>query len=85
MHFDAVSEALVLDALRRLMRGTTTIMIAHSLTTVQQADQIFVVDHGRVCERGTHATLLAASGMYARLHDLQLNRSISPASVASNG
>src|SRR5689334_7039298 len=73
---DAASEALVLDALRQLMRGKTTIMIAHSLTTVQQADQIFVIDHGRVCERGTHATLLAASGVYARLHDRQVHRSI---------
>jgi subfamily B ATP-binding cassette protein MsbA len=73
---DASSESLVLGALRELMRGKTTIMIAHSLTTIQQADQIFVVDHGRVCERGTHATLLEASGMYARLHELQFNRGI---------
>ena len=72
---DAGSEALVLDALRQLMRGKTTIMIAHSLTTVQQADQIFVVDHGRVCERGTHAALLAASGVYARLHEYQFQAS----------
>ena len=72
-------------ALRRRMRGKTTIMIAHSLATVQRADQIFVVDHGRVCERGTHATLLAASGVYARLHDLQLSRSISPASLLPSG
>ena len=82
---DAASEALVLDALRQLMRGKTTIMIAHSLATVQQADQIFVVDHGRVCERGTHATLLAASGVYARLHDRQFNRSVSPASLQPSG
>jgi len=82
---DAASEALVLDALRQLMRGKTTIMIAHSLTTVQQADQIFVVDHGRLCERGTHATLLAASGVYARLHDRQFNRSISSANLQPSG
>jgi ABC-type multidrug transport system fused ATPase/permease subunit len=82
---DAASEALVLDALRQLMRGKTTIMIAHSLATVQQADQIFVVDHGRLCERGTHATLLAASGVYARLHDRQFNRSISSASLQPSG
>ena len=73
---DAASESQVLDALRELMRGKTTIMIAHSLTTIQQADQIFVVDHGRVCERGTHTTLLAANGVYARLHELQFNRGI---------
>jgi subfamily B ATP-binding cassette protein MsbA len=73
---DAASESLVLEALRALMRGKTTIMIAHSLATIQQADQIFVVDHGRVCERGTHATLLAAGGMYARLHELQFHQGI---------
>lgn len=68
---DAASESLVLDALRQLMRGKTTIMIAHSLTTVQQADTIFVFDHGRLCEHGTHASLLDGNGMYARLHELQ--------------
>lgn len=82
---DAASEALVLDALRRLMSGKTTIMIAHSLTTVRQADQIFVVDRGRVCERGTHATLLEAGGTYARLHDHQSNRSSSSASLQPSG
>jgi ATP-binding cassette subfamily B protein len=67
------------------MRGKTTIMIAHSLATVQQADQIFVIDHGRVCERGTHATLLAASGTYARLHDLQSNQGFSAPSLQPSG
>jgi subfamily B ATP-binding cassette protein MsbA len=71
---DAASESLVLDALQQLMRGKTTIVIAHSLSTIQRADVIFVVDHGRVCERGTHATLLEAGGMYARLHELQFMR-----------
>jgi ABC-type multidrug transport system fused ATPase/permease subunit len=60
-------------------------MIAHSLTTVQQAHQIFVVDHGRVCERGTHATLLEAGGVYAQLHDRQFNRSISSTSLLPSG
>jgi subfamily B ATP-binding cassette protein MsbA len=72
---DAASEAVVLDALRQLMRGKTTIVIAHSLTTVQQADEIFVLEHGRLCERGTHATLLEAGGVYARLYELHLTRS----------
>jgi subfamily B ATP-binding cassette protein MsbA len=72
---DAASEALVLDALRQLMRGKTTIAIAHSLATIQHADTIFVFDHGRLRESGTHATLLDAGGMYARLHDLQFTRS----------
>ena len=72
---DAASEALVLDALRQLMRGKTTIAIAHSLATIQHADTIFVFDHGRLRESGNHATLLDAGGMYARLHDLQFTRS----------
>ena len=72
---DAASESLVLDALRQLMRGKTTVTIAHNLATVQHADVIFVLDHGRLCERGTHASLLAAGGMYARLHELQTARS----------
>jgi subfamily B ATP-binding cassette protein MsbA len=71
---DAASEATVLDALRQLMRGKTTIAIAHSLATVQHADRIFVLDHGRLCESGTHAALLDAGGVYARLHDLQFTR-----------
>ena len=78
---DAVSESLVLDALRQLMRGKTTIMIAHGLTTIQQADQILVVDHGRICERGTHATLLAAGGVYARLHALQSGHGVAVPSL----
>src|ERR671927_367735 len=65
---DAASESLVLDALRTLMRGKTTVTIAHNLATVQHADVIFVLDHGRVCEQGTHASLLAVGGVYARLH-----------------
>lgn len=71
---DASSESLVLDALRQVMRGKTTIIIAHDLRTVQHADAIFVVDHGRVCERGTHEELLAIGGVYARLYGLQNSR-----------
>jgi subfamily B ATP-binding cassette protein MsbA len=71
---DAASESLVLDALRQLMRGKTTIIIAHNLSTVQHADMIFVVDHGRVCERGTHTSLIEAGGVYARLYELQNTR-----------
>jgi ABC-type multidrug transport system fused ATPase/permease subunit len=72
---DAASESLVLDALRQLMRGKTTVMIAHNLTTVQHADVLFVLDQGRLSERGTHASLLEAGGMYARLYELQNARS----------
>ena len=78
---DAASESLVLDALRQLMRGKTTVTIAHNLATVQHADVIFVLDHGRVCERGTHASLLAAGGMYARLQELQSRGSVTAPSL----
>jgi len=68
---DAASESLVLEALRQLMRGKTTLMIAHNLSTVQYADMIFVLEHGRLCEHGTHSSLLDANGAYARLYELQ--------------
>ena len=73
---DAGSESLVLEALRQLMRGKTTIVIAHGLATIQRADMIFVVDHGRVCERGSHGALLEAGGIYARLHELQFAQTV---------
>jgi subfamily B ATP-binding cassette protein MsbA len=68
---DSESERLVQDALRVLLAGRTTIMIAHRLSTVRRADTIAVIHHGRVVETGTHATLLKADGLYRRLHDLQ--------------
>jgi ABC-type multidrug transport system fused ATPase/permease subunit len=68
---DSKTEAVILDALDRLMEGRTTFMIAHRLSTIRRADQILVVDHGRVVEQGTHEELLALDGMYKQLHDLQ--------------
>ena len=68
---DAASEELVFEALARLMKGRTSIVIAHRLATVQKADVIFVLDHGEIVEHGTHSALLAAGGLYAHLHDLQ--------------
>ena len=70
---DAESEKLVQDALERLMVGRTTIVIAHRLATVRSADQIIVMDQGRIVEEGDHATLSAAGGLYARLASLQFD------------
>jgi ATP-binding cassette subfamily B protein len=70
---DAESERLVQDALDRLMKERTTIVIAHRLATVRAADRILVMDQGRIVEQGDHATLSAQGGLYARLARLQFN------------
>ncbi|MES2405474.1 MAG: lipid A export permease/ATP-binding protein MsbA [Pseudomonadota bacterium] len=68
---DTESERLIQDALSRLMKNRTTLVIAHRLSTVEHADQIVVLDQGHLVERGTHAELLARGGKYAALHHLQ--------------
>ncbi|HSG08989.1 MAG TPA: ABC transporter ATP-binding protein [Longimicrobiales bacterium] len=68
---DSRTEGVILDALERLVRGRTTIMIAHRLSTVAHADQILVMDEGRIVEQGTPDALLARNGLYARLWEAQ--------------
>ena len=68
---DTESEKLVQEALNKLLVGRTSIVIAHRLSTIRSADRIFVVDHGRIAEQGTHAELMAKGGIYAKLIEMQ--------------
>ena len=71
---DSESEALIQEALKRVMAGRTSIVIAHRLSTILAADLILVMDRGRIVERGTHAELLALGGLYAQLYETQFKR-----------
>jgi len=73
-HLDSESEALIQDALRRVMAGRTSIVIAHRLSTILAADQILVMDRGQIVERGTHSELLHLGGVYANLYQTQFSR-----------
>jgi ATP-binding cassette, subfamily B, bacterial MsbA len=75
---DAQSERYVQEALANLMKGRTTLVIAHRLTTVRQADCILVLDGGEIRETGTHEELLRRGGIYSRLHDLQFSTGDDP-------
>jgi ATP-binding cassette subfamily B protein len=80
---DAETEGLLLEALERLMAGRTTFIIAHRLSTIRQADRIVVVEAGAIVEQGAHAALLAAGGLYARLHHRQFGTVPEPALEAA--
>jgi subfamily B ATP-binding cassette protein MsbA len=69
---DSESERLVQEALEQLMRGRTTFVIAHRLTTIQRADRILVLNKGRLVETGTHAELMSHKGLYQYLYTLRL-------------
>jgi ATP-binding cassette subfamily B protein len=75
-HLDSESEVAVQQALKTSLAGRTSLVIAHRLSTVRQADQILVVDAGRIRERGTHDELLAAGGLYAELYQTQLGATL---------
>jgi ABC-type multidrug transport system fused ATPase/permease subunit len=79
---DSESEALIQEALAYLMKGRTTFVIAHRLSTIRRADQILVLEHGEIVERGTHASLYAARGryyeMYTKQHGVEANLFLAP-------
>jgi ATP-binding cassette subfamily B protein len=74
-HLDSESEALIQEALKRVMAGRTSIVIAHRLSTILAADQILVIDRGRIVESGTHPELIAEDGLYAHLYRTQFSES----------
>jgi len=71
---DSKTEAIILEALDRLMVGRTTFLIAHRLSTIHKADLLLVMDHGRLVEQGTHEELLQKRGLYRQMHDLQVRQ-----------
>ena len=81
-HLDSESEAAVQAALATALAGRTSLVIAHRLSTVLDADRILVIDAGRIVESGTHRTLLALNGEYAELYRTQFERQAPPEPVS---
>lgn len=75
-NIDTETEVLIQEALEKLMKGRTTIMVAHRLSTIQHADCIMVMHKGKIRERGTHQELLAQNGIYKKLYELQIHHEI---------
>lgn len=75
-NIDTETEILIQEALEKLMKGRTTIMVAHRLSTIQHADCIMVMHKGKIRERGTHQELLAQDGIYKKLYELQIQKEI---------
>ncbi len=75
-NIDTETELLIQEALEKLMKGRTTIMVAHRLSTIQHADCIMVMHKGKIRERGTHQELLAQNGIYKKLYELQIHHEI---------
>ena len=85
-HLDSESEVAVKNALRTALAGRTSLVIAHRLSTIREADQILVIDHGQVTERGRHEDLLASGGLYAELYLTQFaSQEQQPAAVTAAG
>ena len=78
---DSESESLIQEALKRVMAGRTSIVIAHRLSTILAADQILVMDRGKIVERGNHEELLSMGGLYSQLYETQFNREREKASL----
>jgi ABC-type multidrug transport system fused ATPase/permease subunit len=75
---DAYTELIIQQAMNRLLKGRTAIVIAHRLSTVRNANMICVIDGGRIAERGTHEELLAKGGLYRKLYDMQFKDEPAP-------
>ena len=73
---DSISESMIQDAIDPLLKGRTSLVIAHRLSTIMAADEILVVDQGRIVQRGTHQELVGQDGVYRELYETQFRRAL---------